>query len=177
MVFVPCLWPKSLSRFSLLRRLHAAIQTAWSLSLCCCAARCSLVSVKKNWERINLFHFPRRGRRVSLTKPSEDPLWYATTLRAYFTFTPEPIGLRSQWYTPDKSWLKCFSARTKKISSSNGSDNGQEENEKKNNRYFFNRCLALHAIYLWLQIEIRDPSRFDNSTFSEKAFYFSLRIS
>ena len=73
--------------------------------------------------------------------------------------------------------IKMLSARTKKISSSNGFDNGQEENEKKNNRYFFNRCLALHAIYLWLQIEIRDPSRFDNSTFSEKAFYFSLRIS
>ena len=107
-VFVPCLWPKSLSLFSRLRRLHAAIQTAWSLSLCCCAARCSLVSVKKYKERINLFHFPKHGRRVSFTKPSEDPLWYATTLRAYVTFTLELIGLRSQWYTPDKILIKML---------------------------------------------------------------------
>ena len=53
----------------------------------------------------------------------------------------------------------------------------KRKTRKKIMDIFFNRCLALHAIYLWLQIEIRDPSRFDNSTFSEKAFYFSLRIS
>ena len=53
----------------------------------------------------------------------------------------------------------------------------KRKTRKKIINIFFNRCLALHAIYLWLQIEISDPSRFDNSTFSEKAFYFSLRIS
>ena len=49
----------------------------------------------------------------------------------------------------------------------------------KSKKYnFFYRCLAWHAIYLWLWIQIRDPSRFDNSTFLEKSIlFFTLYLS
>ena len=44
--------------------------------------------------------------------------------------------------------------------------------KRKKSYLFFNRCLAWHAIYLWLWIQICDPSHFDNSTFVKKSILF-----
>ena len=73
------------------------VTRARSLSLCC-----SLVSVKKKIKRELILYISGTWKKNFVHETRSKPSKFVTTLCAYVTLNAKPMGLRSQWHTPDK---------------------------------------------------------------------------
>ena len=160
-------WAKDKTRW----KNRQKVTGARSLSLCC-----SLDSVKKKIKGELILYISGTWKKSFVHETRSKPLEIRDDTLRLCHAECKTDGLEvTVTYTGQNLKLNALRLGLKNVSLRNRLDNGQEEKII----YFFYCCLAWYAIYTWLSVQIRDPSRFDNSTFLEKSIlfftlYFSL---